>query len=240
MAVKIRAYVIHLQRASNRQENVQKLKESLPVPTTIIPAIDSQTVTSAILEQYVQRQVHTPRYPFPLNTNEVACFLSHRAAWSAIVSDNVDAGLVLEDDALTTSDFIGAFDFARCAMREGHLIRFPHRDDCEDGTFLLRDGRYQLLEPVPVGLGMVAQLITRDAAIRLLAKTEQFDRPVDTFAQMYWITGVRPYSVRPSGIQEISAALGGSLLKQSKSLSAKFRHEILRPIYRRKIRSLSS
>ncbi|MCA1302654.1 glycosyltransferase family 25 protein [Nitratireductor aquimarinus] len=175
-----------------------------------------------------------------MNTNEVACFLSHRAAWSAIVSDTVDAGLALEDDALATSDFIGAFDFARCAMREGHLIRFPHRDDCEDGTLLLRDDRYQLLEPAPVGLGMVAQLITRDTAIRLLATTEQFDRPVDTFAQMHWITGVRPYSVRPSGIQEISAELGGSLLKQRKSLLDKFRHEILRPIYRRKIRSLSS
>lgn len=236
----IKAYIIHLQRASDRWDNVSKLKDCLPVPTKVITAIDSQTLPKEIAARHVRRQVCAPRYPFPLNVNEVACFLSHRAAWATLVDDNVDAGLILEDDAETTPDFEAAFDFARLAIREGDFIRFPHRDGQEDGPPVLLDGAYQLFEPIPVGLGMVAQLVTRDAAIRLLTKTQLFDRPVDTFIQMHWITGVRPCSIRPGGIREISSELGGSLLKQEKTLAAKLRHEVLRPIYRRKIRALSS
>lgn len=237
--MRIQAYIIHLQRAVGRRENVQRLTENLNVPTTVITAVDSQSLSSETLDAHVRRNVVSPHYPFSLSRNEIACFLSHRLAWSAIVSDNVDAGFVLEDDATTTSEFPGAFAFACDVIRNGNFIRFPHRSDREDGTTLLQNDNHSLFEPTPVGLGMVAQLVTRGAAMRLLASTEQFDRPVDTFAQMHWITGVRPYSIRPSGICENSKDLGGSMLKQRKNLTARIRHEVLRPIYRRKIRQLS-
>ena len=236
----ISAYVIHLQRAAGRKENVRKLEECLPVPVKVVPAVDNQALAPEMLARHVRRQIHKPRYPFPLSANEAACFLSHRAAWSAIVADGVDAGLVLEDDAQTTPDFEAAFELARDALRQGHYIRFPHRDGLESGVTVSQQDKHRLFIPIPVGLGTVAQLVTRDAAIRLLEKTERFDRPLDVLLQMHWITGVRPYSLCPSGIREISETLGGSLLKRKKSLSAKLQHEILRPLYRRKIRLLSS
>ena len=238
--MKVISYIIHLDRAAGRRGNVRTLQQRLCTPTSVIPAIDGERLTAEILDKHVRRQVHWPRYPFLLSRNEVACFLSHRSVWSAIVEDGVDAGLVLEDDATTTPDFRGAYDFALSVLHQGSFIRFPHRQDKETGTTLARNGSYQLLEPYPVGLGMVAQLVTREAAIRLLTATDQFDRPVDTFAQMYWITGVRPLSIRPSGIMEISKDLGGSTIKHDKSLPDKIVREVLRPIYRKKIQYLSA
>src|SRR5690606_32759691 len=136
--------------------------------------------------------IHVPRYPFPLSQAEAACFLSHRAAWEAIVDDGVDAGLVLEDDAMITPDFDGAFELARSTATPGSFIRFPYRDGREAGLTLRQEGRYRVLVPSPVGLGMVAQLVTREAALRLLSRTAQFDRPVDTFVQMLSLHGALP------------------------------------------------
>jgi GR25 family glycosyltransferase involved in LPS biosynthesis len=97
----------------------------------------------------------------------------------------------------------------------------------------------RIIEPLPVGLGMVAQLVSRDAARKLLAATRKFDRPVDTTVQMFWVTGVRPLAVQPGGVEEISSKLGGSTIKRKKSALDKLGREILRPLYRRRIATLS-
>lgn len=235
----IKAYIIHLQGAVHRRPNVQKLKRALALPVTVLEAQDARSITPAMLEDHVRRRLHRPYYPFALTRPEIACFLSHRLAWQAIVDDGVDAGLVLEDDIALTEDFEPALDMARRALHERALIRFPHRDGREEGRIVVQEGNRQVIAPNPVGLGMVAQLVSADAAQRLLTTTRQFDRPVDVFAQMHWITGIAPLSVRPGGVREISGDLGGSTLKRKKGILRKTAHEILRPIYRRKIRGYS-
>ena len=236
----IKAYIIHLERASDRRENVERLVDSLAMPTTIISAADGRLLSDGDKDQHVRRQIFLPRYPFPLNTGEIACFLSHRLAWSKIVDDHVDAGLVLEDDVKITADFRDALEFARNVLANGDLMRFPHRDGKEEGQILHKSGNYKVIAPAPVGLGMVAQLVTRDAARQLLSITETFDRPVDVLTQMFWNTGVRPLSISPSGIREISWDLGGSTLKLRRPLFEKIGRAFQRAVYRRKIRRLSN
>ncbi|UUP16531.1 glycosyltransferase family 25 protein [Nitratireductor thuwali] len=236
----IKAYIIHLHRATRRQLNVEMLARALEVPVTVLHAEDERWITPETLDKHVRRRLYRPYYPFPLNRAEVACFLSHRRAWRTIVEDGVHAGLILEDDAALTAEFDPAFDVARRALQNGALVRFPYRNDREHGRVLFQDGDHQVIEPNPVGLGMVAQLVSREAAQRLLIATRHFDRPVDVFAQMHWVTGIAPLSVRPSGIREVSHELGGSMLKQRKGVLDRISHEVLRPIYRRKVRSYSA
>lgn len=104
---------------------------------------------------------------------------------------------------------------------------------------MLNTETVRIIEPVPVGLGMQAQLVGSKAAQRLLSITEIFDRPVDTTAQMNWVTGLKPLTVLPSGVREISRQLGGSSIQKSRSLPDKLKREIMRPLYRWKIKSRS-
>ena len=69
---------------------------------------------------------------------------------------------------------------------------------------------------------------------RLLEKTEHFDRPIDVYLQLRWKHGVRISTLWPNGVREISAILGGSLIK-GKSNGDRLRREILRPLYRAKL-----
>lgn len=235
----IKAFIIHLARAKDRRPQVEKLIRELPVKTEVIDAVDSQTLSDADIKRVYKRKLHAPRYPFALSKNEIACFVSHRKAWQAIVDQGLDAGFVIEDDIELTDVFNAAFQAVTNHFEPGSFVRFTFRDR-EQGREVFRNDQLRIIIPNPIGLGMVAQLVSFDAAKKLLAVTEQFDRPVDTTLQMRWVTGLQPLAVIPGGVKEISAALGGTTIQHKKSFKDKLAREILRPIYRMRVRSFSA
>lgn len=230
----VKALIIHLARAEQRREHVEKLSAELPFPAEIIDAVDGKLLPEDVIEKFYRPRLHRPAYPFALNRNEIACFLSHRRAWHAIVDQNLDAALIMEDDAAPVAPFSDGLELALANIEREGFIRFPFRDGRESGRLVARSGEVSLIEPVCAGLGMVTQLVSRDAAARLLKATETVDRPVDVLLQMPWVTGVVARSVVPGGIREISPTLGGSTLKPKRQIS-KLKRELLRPIYRARI-----
>ncbi|MBB3611143.1 glycosyltransferase family 25 protein [Rhizobium sp. BK602] len=231
----IRGFIIHLDRARDRLPQVERLTAMLPVASEVISAVDAGTLSGAEIDQVYRRHLHSPPYPFEMSIGEIACFLSHRKAWAEIVEQGVDAGLVFEDDVEIDASFHAAFAAARACLTPGAFIRFPFRMGKEHGECVLTHGQARVIRPGRVGLGMVAQLVSRDAAIRLLEATALFDRPVDTIVQMRWVTRLSPLAVMPGGVHEVSAQLGGSTIKGRKTAVEKLSREILRPLYRARI-----
>lgn len=233
--MQVEAFIIHLARAEQRRAHVACLLDTLPIRTHIIDAVDSTVLTNDEIRRHYVRRLHRPHYPFRLTKNEIACFLSHRRAWQAILDSNLDAGLIMEDDAKPLAGFEASLALAIEHIQERGFIRFPFRDGRERGRPLARDGGTTLIEPRCAGLGLVTQLVSRHAAIQLLRATEHFDRPVDATLQMSWTTGIFPCSVIPGAVAEISHALGGTTLTKRSSMMGKIRHELLRPLYRIRI-----
>ncbi len=231
----IRGFIIHLDRARDRLPQVERLAAKLPVPSQIVEAVDGRALAAADIERIYRPRLQKPYYPFAMSTGEIACFLSHRKAWAAIVEQGIDAGLVFEDDVEIDDTFHAAFAAARICLKPGSFIRFPFRMGKEHGKCVLAQGETTVIQPRRVGLGMVAQLVSRDAAIRLLEATSVFDRPVDTTVQMSWFTRVSPLAVLPGGVREISGELGGSTIKSRKTLAERLARELLRPLYRAQI-----
>ncbi|AGB74003.1 glycosyltransferase family 25 protein [Rhizobium tropici] len=232
-------FLIHLLRVKQRQQHAERLLKLLPFSTSILPAIDGRLLSKRERRGFYQRQLHQPFYPFELSNAEIGCFLSHRKAWQAIVDQNIDIAFVIEDDIELDDSFYRSLALAFAHIGPDDFIRFPMRRGRESGRQIAKVGEIALIEPTCPGLGMGAQLVTRGAAIKLLKATEQVDRPVDVFLQMFWVTGVIPKSVTPAGIHEISGSLGGSTLRQRRPLLQKCMHEILRPLYRSRIKRLA-
>ncbi len=231
----IRGFIVHLDRARDRMPQVERLMAKLPVSSEIVEAVDGRCLTEAEINRVYRRKLHKPSYPFAMSQGEIACFLSHRKAWAAIVEQNIDAGLIFEDDVEIDDSFHAAFAAAKACLKPGAFIRFPFRMGKEHGTRVLTQGEINVIQPTRIGLGMVAQLVSRDAAIRLLQATAFFDRPVDTTVQMSWLTHVSPLAVLPGGVHEISSQLGGSTIKSRKTLMERLSREVLRPLYRARI-----
>ncbi|NLS21218.1 glycosyltransferase family 25 protein [Rhizobium sp. P40RR-XXII] len=232
-------FIIHLLRVKQRQQHAERLLRLLPFPTSILPAVDGRLLFKRERRGFYQRRLHQPFYPFELTNAEIGCFLSHRKAWQTMVDQNIDIAFVMEDDIELDNGFYRSLALALAHIGSDDLIRFPMRRGRESGRQIAKTGNFALIEPTCPGLGMGAQLITRGAAIKLLKATEQVDRPVDVFLQMFWLTGVVPKSIKPHAIHEISGALGGSTLKRRKPLLQKCIHEILRPLYRGRIKRLA-
>ena len=117
----------------------------------------------------------------------------------------------------------------------GDLIRFPMKPREKPRNISVKRDNISIFEPTVIGLGTQAQIVTYDAARRLLEKTEYFDRPIEVYLQLRWKHGVRVLTLWPNGVRERSSSLGGSLIGKERSNDNKLRRELLRPLYRAKL-----
>ncbi|QYX56242.1 glycosyltransferase family 25 protein [Roseovarius sp. SCSIO 43702] len=235
--MEICAFILHLTRASARRENAQSLRDTCGLPAEIWPAVDGAAMSATELEARVDAGLFTPTYPFSLRTGEIGCFLSHRQIWAEIVRRDLDAALILEDDAgLDPVLFDRALDLARVHVSALGYIQFQTRPPRSNARLIDTNDPCQLLLPVVGGLRTTAQIVHHEAARRLLETSSRFDRPVDTFVQSHWQTGIRPAMILPSGISEIADRLDGSTIQGTgKSLAEKASREVKRGLYRRAV-----
>jgi len=237
--MRVGGYVIHLERAAGRRPQAYELVRLLPVPTRILAAIDGHTLDDATRRRFVRRQIHAPRYPFKLLDAEIGCFLSYRGAWQAILDDGCDAGLIVEDDvAAAAPQFAAVIAAAGAAIEPHEYVRFPLLERTDRGPVTRSLGPATFIEPRLPGLGMQMQLVGREAARRLLAATEVFDRPVDCVVQMQWLHGARVLAAYPVIIREVDFQLGGTVIQvKHGGFVHKAVHEFQRPILRLAVRA---
>ncbi|MEZ6131735.1 MAG: glycosyltransferase family 25 protein [Planctomycetaceae bacterium] len=235
--MKTSAFVITLERSVERRPHADWIVSQLPLPSEILNAVDGRALPQDLVAEVCQRQIHSPKYPHELSRGEIGCFLSHRNAWQTILDRNLDAALILEDDITFDRDELcSAVKFVELSAEPGDYVQFQVRDVVAFAPEV-RDCGHALIQPRPAMLRTTAQFVTREAAQRLLDVTQSFDRPVDTFLQMTWITGVPVKVVTPCVVREISQQLGGSTLGGSRRpWHERLRRELLRPVYRAQIR----
>ena len=227
--------IIHLERSLERKPQVRKLKKDLPYRTTVIDAIDGSKPDNNFSKSY-KPKLFRPHYPFSLRSAEVACFQSHRRCWKEIIDRGLEAALIIEDDVdIIYREFTAAVTLGMKEIEIGDLIRFPIKPREKPSSKIINRDNISIFEPTLVGLGTQAQIVTYDAARRLLESTEQFDRPIDVYLQLIWKHGVRILTLWPNGVREHSYSLGGSLIGKERNYSSKIRKELLRPLYRAKL-----
>lgn len=235
----IQAYIVHLERSAARHAVVQELLRAIPLPTAVLPAVDGRHLDADTLRSHYRRHVHAPKYPFALMNSEIGCFLSYRRAWRKILDEGLDAALIAEDDvAVAAPRFAEVIERVGAAIRSDEIVRFPLHERGEGAIPTSAAGSFAMLEPWLPGLGMQMQMVGREAARRLLAATEVFDRPVDSLVQMQWLHGARVLSARPVIIREIDFTVGGSVIQlKNGGLVHKVVHEVKRPILRLAVRA---
>lgn len=245
--MKTAAFILHLARASQRRPQVDALRQALSfLPVEIVDAVDGSTLSETEIASAFRPGLLSPAYPFTLRPGEIGCFLSHRRAWQSIVDQDLDAGLVLEDDVtIDPAVFSEALDLALREIGKAGAVQFQVRDIRQPGPVVANSAGYALHLPTVTPLRGACTLYSAATARRLLDASQPFDRPVDTFIQMHWLTGIKPAIVVPSGAREVSAAIGGTTIQSTatekkRGLVATLRREILRFLYRRRVAALSA
>jgi glycosyl transferase, family 25 len=232
-----KAFILHLQRSAQRRPQVERLRAALPCASEILAATDGKLLPQAEVDAVYMRFLHRPRYSHALNRAEIGVFFSHRAAWKRIVAEGLDYALVFEDDAeLDAAAFARTCEAARQTRALWSYVLAPAPQTRTPGAVLAEVGGVALIRPENPPLRAIAQFVSQEAARRLLAATEQFDRPIDTFLQMSWVTGVELLAFKPSGVRDASGEIGGSTIQRKRmGFGDKLRHELARPIYRAQV-----
>jgi len=235
-----KAFIIHLERAAGRRASVEALRARLPIKSEVLPAVDGRALSPETVKAAYVRARFPPRYPFALGLPEIGAFLSHRAAWSRIVADGLDYACVFEDDAAIDSAlFASLLDFANVERARWNYVLLPAAGLEPWGAIVARRGEFSLLRPYAPPLRAIGQIVSRVAAERLLALTAPFDRPVDTFLQMAWISGITLLAATPTPIRDVSSLTGGTTVQRRRmGLLRRLHHEAMRPIYRAKVLAL--
>ena len=221
--------IIHLERSLERKPQVRKLKKDLPYRTKVVEAVDGRAPDNDFSKSYTPRLLR-PRYPFTLRSAEVACFQSHRKCWQEILDRGLEAALIIEDDVdIINGEFTAAVKIAMKEIKMGDLIRFPIKPREKPINRSVKRYNISIFEPTLVGLGTQAQIVTYDAARRLLERTKRFDRPIDTYLQLRWKHGVRVLTLWPNGVRERSSSLGGSVIGKERSNGDKYEESYFVP-----------
>jgi glycosyl transferase, family 25 len=232
--INLKCFIIHLKRADKRKVFVDDIIENMPLKSEIIDAVDGKLLSKKEINNILSKnKLYRPKYPFKINSGEIGCFLSHRKAWKQIVDQNLDAGLIIEDDVrIDKLKFIKSFEFSLSNIKKYKYIQFQVRKMSNEHDIIQTKNDLNLLRPTPSFLRTSAQLVSYDAALQLLEKTSKIDRPVDTTLQMFWKTNVKCFCINKSGISDHTYEAGGSTLsKRNTSLFGFFRN-VRRFIYR--------
>ncbi len=235
-----KAFILHLERAAGRKANVETMRARLPIESEILPAVDGTRLSAAEAKAAYVRSRFAPRYPFALGLPEIGAFLSHRAAWRRIVDEGLDFACVFEDDAeIDRERFAALLDFAIAERSRWDYVLLPAAGLEPAGVDVVRRGEFALLRPHSPPLRAIGQIVGHSAAERLLSITAPFDRPVDTFLQMAWVTGVTMLVAIPAPIRDVSRETGGTTVQHRRMGAVqRLHHEIMRPIYRAKVLAL--
>lgn len=228
--------IIHMPGSIERRPNAEKLLRDLP-HAQLVDAVDGRDPAQVADLRALPGNLHKPAYPFALKGGEMGCFASHRKCWQMIVDNGWDYAIVAEDDvAVSLTDFARTLSMITAHMTPDMFIRLPFKNREKTGIVIATDGDTRLLLPRKIGLQTGCQVVGREAAKRLLAKSEQIDRPIDTWLQMHWVTGQPVHTLLPNGLSEIAGQIGGSTIQQKTRTSGKLMREIKRAWYRAQVR----
>lgn len=235
------AFVLHLARARARRENARALLERCGLSGEIWPAVDGAALSAAEHRDVTGADLFAPRYPFALRPGEVGCFLSHRQIWAEIVRRGLDHALVLEDDAALDPDvFPQALRLGLRNVAALGYVQLQTRPPRGPARPIDEEGACRLTRPLLTPLRTSAQIVSRAAAERLLKHSRHIDRPVDTFLQSHWATGLPLGTIWPAGVRAISDALDGSTIQAgAKPMRERLWREGARLLYRRRAARLA-
>lgn len=230
--------VINLDRSQTRWLHMREmLIKNKFTDVQRIQAIDGLSIDELEVANFYDIDENRKKYYVPLKKAEIACALSHRAAWRKIVEDNLDMACILEDDVYFEHEPYKVFAELQQLLKSNqpviirlyakHLIR---------GKVLATIEKFRLVCPRLAPLGMVGTLVNKSAARKLLDFSSTLYEPIDVALQRQWDLSINSLVIQPNLIREISSNLGGTTLHSQEKINifAKIVKETKRPLYRLK------
>jgi glycosyl transferase family 25 len=197
---KWKIYLINLARSKDRLATCARQFDSHDLSFERINAFDGDELSPTELSRlYDFRQ---SSYHKQLTSGEVACYLSHVRSWQKIVDEQLDYGVIFEDDILLEDDIKQGLEAIQNISEPWDLIKLAESPVKRKVVHNISAGDFSLVTYNKIPIRSCAQVISLAGAKKLLANNKDITRPVDVELQYWWesdlnVFGLQPYVVQP-------------------------------------------
>jgi len=208
------AYLINLPGNKVRYGNSTSQLRCANVNYALVDSVNGLDLSAAEIDAVYSASLNYWYYKAPLTPQEIACYLSHKAAWARFLSSDSDYCLIMEDDfrIYDSISFKSLVDsLAPCKIGiSWDVIKL----------FVLKRPRLRIVKRIfsecslircfKVPTCMTAYLLSRSGAEKLLRSRPKFFRPVDEDIKYYWENRLDILALDPApvGLGQQHAELG--------------------------------
>ncbi|QWW69871.1 glycosyltransferase family 25 protein [Rhizobium sp. WYJ-E13] len=146
-------------------------------------------------------QTAASNWPSPTRRQDIACFLSHRNAWQAVIAHGAKV-LILEDDAVLSDDIaavLATIEARNDAWNSVYDLEFAPRRHILNRRPAWQDtaGRFGASRVYQNRVGLAGYIIGPEAARRMLAETTSYSLIDAHFWHRSWLAA---YQIEPAPV----------------------------------------
>jgi len=241
----MRAFIINLDRATDRWSFVQKSFAASRLDLYRVPAIDAKLLTFPHRDysEHLYRWFHG-RTP---NPRELACYLSHLKAIETFFATNESHAVIAEDDIVLRPDLDSALEGALRYSRSWNILRLTGLSSGHPVKVVTLYGHYSLCINLARLKGAGAYVVDRLAAAKMLAHLLPMRLPYDHAIDREWLWGLRAATIQPFPVSQTESDLLSSVqpgtypkLSRTRRWLATYPYQSLNELSRWHVRGLYS
>ena len=203
---KYKIFVINLDRSTDRLISMSNELKNLNLEFERISAVDGRMMSDEFLKKYYSADLNKKNYYVPLTKSEIGCYISHINVCNKIVQDNLDFGIVLEDDVLLEPTFAFVPEIIPLIKYDWNYIKlsvsFKKKKIISRMPIYstkIKDNlcEFELVKWRKVPTGTQAYVISLEGAKEFLKRRSVFYRPIDVDLQFEWETDLKIYGLLP-------------------------------------------
>ena len=190
-------FIISLARAKERRADISRRLDAAGVSYEIFDGVDGEALNLAGLGDRLKPDDYRIKYGRGFTRGEIGCYLSHYNLWQKIVDEKIEHAIIFEDDAVWDEDF---FETVLNLLKTNHyweLVLLSANDRRADFVLCDVGNRRNLIRHKRRAWGMVAYIIRRSGAEKLLDYCWEIRAGIDALYSEYWKNGVSFYLVTP-------------------------------------------
>ena len=183
--------------SSDRFNYISQQLEQQNLSFKRIPGVDVKE-RQDLKNKYYSKVRNKLDYHTPLTDGEIGCYIAHRNAWKAILDDNIDFGLVLEDDAYLKENLKLILDNLHNTKSDWDILKLADLSTSpRKGANIEKFQKFDIQSYYKPPTLCIAEVITRKGAKILLNLSNAFGRPVDVDKQWFCFKGLKIKGIKP-------------------------------------------
>ncbi|WP_111978239.1 glycosyltransferase family 25 protein [Algibacillus agarilyticus] len=191
-------FIINLPSSTERLAQIKQQCDALGLRFDRVDAVRGSELPASEKARYYNPNVNKQKYDKQLNDGEIGCYLSHVSCWQQVVDNKLDFALILEDDAILTTNIPLFIQKIQTLTQNWDYIKLSHGSKTKTvkNTLALGDN-LSLHTCLKLPSTTTGQFVSQSGAQKLLAHAFPIARPVDVDIQHWFEKSLKVFVVRP-------------------------------------------